>query len=541
MKDQFRRIPLFRRVLLFSFFITFVVVAISAAISYYLQEKQLENQLADHALDVATLWSSTIDPTRLKYIIELKDDQTLSYKTVEKRLSAFNENNSYYIEGYILDNHIVKDNQMLLLIKSQDDRRFHVEPFSSIKVSNTVFGSFRNALSSNKASHSGIYKNDTGTWLTVFSPIKDDKGETVAVLGIDIDATAIKTFQKKYMIILSLILVIISFFVYFIFRMVLKKTLKPVNELITGMNEVRKGNFDVDIKVTDKSELSALCEDFNKMTKQLSILFDKLSATSAQMGSIPHSYHLHTLDDALDEMEIIMEKTKNNREMQRAEKMNAIGQLAASVAHEIRNPMTVVKGFLQIFLAKDQMSEEERMYIRLMIDEMNRAETIINDYLSLAKPDLEHTERIMGSELSIKVLDLMNSYAMLSKNITIVTPFLEEINIKGNKSELQQVLINILKNGIEAMKDGGVLTLNLYREGHYGVFEISDTGVGMTQDELQRLGTAFYSLKEKGTGMGLTVCYQIIERMKGKIEVVSEKGIGTTFKIYVPIWDDPVN
>ncbi len=94
-------------------------------------------------------------------------------------------------------------------------------------------------------------------------------------------------------------------------------------------------------------------------------------------------------------MQNIMEKSKSHRDLQRAEKMNAIGQLAASVAHEIRNPMTVVKGFLQIFLAKEQMSDEERMYIRLMIDEMNRAETIINDYLSMAKPDLEQTKELM--------------------------------------------------------------------------------------------------------------------------------------------------
>ena len=165
---------------------------------------------------------------------------------------------------------------------------------------------------------------------------------------------------------------------------------------------------------------------------------------------------------------------------------------------------------------------------------MNRAETIINDYLSLAKPDMEQTESINGKELAEKAMDLMNSYAMMSKNISMETSILEKVAVKGNKNELQQVLINMLKNGIEALKDGGQLYLSLYEEGEYGVFEISDTGIGMTEEEMKRLGTAFYSLKEKGTGMGLTVCYQIIERMRGRIEVKSEKGIGTTFKIYVP-------
>ena len=323
--------------------------------------------------------------------------------------------------------------------------------------------------------------------------------------------------------------------IFFLLRKRFTKVLDPVNELIYGVNELSQGRFNVQLKVAGQSELGLVFERFNLMAKQLNTLVEQLTATSEQFDAHPQKKFLHNLDDAIDKMQSIMEKSKSRRDLQRAEKMNAIGQLAASVAHEIRNPMTVVKGFLQIFLSKEHMSDEERMYIRLMIDEMNRAETIINDYLSMAKPDLEQTERINGKELAEKAMDLMNSYAMMAKNITMMAPIIEDIEIKGNKSELQQVLINMLKNGIEAMKDGGQLSLSLYQEGHFGVYKISDTGIGMTPDELKRLGTAFYSLKEKGTGMGLTVCYQIVERMKGKIEVESEKGVGTTFRIYVPI------
>ena len=245
------------------------------------------------------------------------------------------------------------------------------------------------------------------------------------MLGIDINAAAIQAFQKKYAILLILMFLITSPCVFLILRKGLTKVLEPVNELIYGVNEVSNGNFDVTLKVKDSSDLGLLSEQFNLMAKQISNLVAKLTATSEQIGSQPQNLILHNLEDALDEVENIIEKSKINREMQRAEKMNAIGQLAASVAHEIRNPMTVVKGFLQIFLAKDQMSEEERMYIRLMIEEMNRAETIINDYLSLAKPDMEHIESIDGRELAEKVLDLMNSYAMMSKNITMETPTLD--------------------------------------------------------------------------------------------------------------------
>jgi two-component system, sporulation sensor kinase B len=175
------------------------------------------------------------------------------------------------------------------------------------------------------------------------------------------------------------------------------------------------------------------------------------------------------------------------------------------------------------------------MYLKLMIEELNRAETIINDYLSLAKPDVGKLEIIDGSEMTEQVMDLMSSYAMMSKNISLHTEIRDQVKIRGNKSELKQVLINILKNGIEAMGDGGKLSMTLGKQGDFGVFIIKDTGIGMTAEELSRLGTAFYSLKERGTGMGLMVCYQIVERMKGQIKVSSKKGEGTIFEIMVPL------
>lgn len=338
---------------------------------------------------------------------------------------------------------------------------------------------------------------------------------------------------QKFVLSLVILLFFIIPFSYLVIRKLCIQIYDPVRQISAGFNEISRGNFNVKLEIEEKD----LSNQFNRMTSQLTILVEKLAATNEKINDQSKKVQFNHLQDVFEQLEDIIEKSMVFRELQRAEKMNAIGQLAASVAHEIRNPMTVVKGFLQIFLAKDEMSEEERMYIRLMIEEMNRAETIINDYLSLAKPDLEKTESIDGKELAEKAMDLMNSYAKMSKNIIMLTPVLDQVTVRGNKNELHQVLINILKNGIEALKNGGELSLSLYTEGKYGVFEISDTGIGMTGEELQRLGTAFYSLKEKGTGMGLTVCYQIIDRMKGKIDVKSEKDVGTTFKIYVPLYE----
>jgi len=234
-------------------------------------------------------------------------------------------------------------------------------------------------------------------------------------------------------------------FIYLVISKFSFQIYEPFRQISTGFNEISRGNFNVKLEI----EESDLSHQFNQITSRFSILAEKLAATNEKTNDPSEKTEFILLQDVFEQLENLIEKSMVFRELQRAEKMNAIGQLAASVAHEIRNPMTVVKGFLQIFLAKDQMSEEERMYIRLMIEEMNRAETIINDYLSLAKPDMEKTESIDGKELAEKAMDLMNSYAKMSKNIIMLTPVLDQVTVRGNKNELHQVLINILKNGMK--------------------------------------------------------------------------------------------
>ncbi|MDQ6595290.1 ATP-binding protein [Bacillus salipaludis] len=538
-KRHVNDLPLYRKILIFSFLITFMVVASTAGFTFYYVTKHLANQLTERAEGIASLWSYTIPSEDVLDAIHSQDPNNPSLKKLNHLVGLVRERNAKYLEGYLMDSRVEKGNKLHFLAVTDVDRLDGIENFSSYQAGEEFFQAFERSMKEKKVTSSTLYHDRYGVWITAFKPITDHNGKAIAVLAVDVDASVISQFKEKIGIYVLISLTIVTMLVYFTLRWGIRRALAPVNEIILGINAVSSGDFNVKLNISSQSDMVKLGEKFNHMTSQLTVLFERLADTYKEFGSIPKNLgSVHRVEEAIGEMEKIIEKTKIQKELQRAEKMNAIGQLAASVAHEIRNPMTVVRGFLQIFLTKDHLDETELSYIQLMIDELNRAEKIINDYLSLAKPDLEHVEKVDISDLSKKVADLMNTFAFMSKNISLKTILEKEVLVKGNQSELKQVIINIVKNGIEAMRSGGVLTLTVRKNNRYGEIVVTDTGIGMSPEELERLGTAFYSLKEKGTGMGLMVCYQIVERMKGRIDVESEKGVGTTFNVCIPLWEE---
>ncbi|PGS55372.1 HAMP domain-containing sensor histidine kinase [Bacillus sp. AFS041924] len=225
----------------------------------------------------------------------------------------------------------------------------------------------------------------------------------------------------------------------------------------------------------------------------------------------------------------------NHKEIQQAKQLNSIGQLAATIAHEIRNPITVVKGFAQLFQETKTMTHDEKYYVDAMLKELEYAQIIINDYLSLAKPQTETIQIVEVNKEILNVTDLLASMAN-SQSIGFQLNCNEILYTKINPIEFKQVLVNLMKNAIESMHCAGFITINLLQENEFALIEIIDTGIGMSQETIEKLGTPFYSLKERGTGIGLTVCFNIIEKFKGQIKVSSKEKEGSAFRIYLPIW-----
>ncbi|MFC5472131.1 ATP-binding protein [Cohnella suwonensis] len=221
-----------------------------------------------------------------------------------------------------------------------------------------------------------------------------------------------------------------------------------------------------------------------------------------------------------------------NHRLQRTEKLKIISDLAASVAHEVRNPLQVTRGFLQLLAARTD--EKDKPYFELATNELDRAAEIITDFLTFAKPELDTIVRLDLSKEIKKIEAIMTPMAAMHGGILVFSGE-SEIPIYGNSSKLKQALINIIKNSIEAIGKNGVVEIGVFEEGGDAIVRIADNGQGMEESQVAKLGVPFFSTKTKGTGLGLMVTYRIVEVMKGSIKVFSAKGKGTEFTIRFPL------
>lgn len=227
----------------------------------------------------------------------------------------------------------------------------------------------------------------------------------------------------------------------------------------------------------------------------------------------------------------ITEKRLTQELIRKSEKLSTVGQLAAGVAHEIRNPLTALQGFLKL-LAEDQTLNLD--YISIMQKELARIDLISGELLVLAKPTVARYQVADIHVLLESVIALMATQALMS-NVEMFTKRTPEAALVWcEENQLKQVFINVLRNAIDAMPDGGIITVQTSVTNHVVEIRVRDAGVGMSTETFERLGEPFYTTKGTGTGLGLMVTHQIIERHQGSIDYSSVLGEGTEVSIRLP-------
>lgn len=214
------------------------------------------------------------------------------------------------------------------------------------------------------------------------------------------------------------------------------------------------------------------------------------------------------------------------------EKMSVVGELSAGIAHEIKNPLTAIKGFIQLIQKSGKTNKD---HVNLVLSEIDRINDIVSEMLILSKP---HTKKLVIFPLKDAiqyVMDLVSNES-LKNNIHIHLNNIDESTlVKGDINGLKQVFLNLIKNAMEAMPTGGVIDISsLYTSEDYITIKIRDNGMGISEENQKLLGHAFFTSKEKGMGLGLTITYKIIQEHNGHISIESKEGEGTVVTLSLP-------
>ncbi|WP_321575605.1 ATP-binding protein [Paenibacillus guangzhouensis] len=243
---------------------------------------------------------------------------------------------------------------------------------------------------------------------------------------------------------------------------------------------------------------------------------------------------------------VIFKDVSNLRSLEeqvnRSDRLAMIGQIAAGTAHEIRNPLTSIKGFLQMFkkTMQDKGLEKEHGYTEIMLNELNRINDLVSEFLLLSKPKHVSYDIVDVYTIINEMLPIVSNEAILYDVAVVFDDTGPVPQIVADRELLKQVFLNICKNGIEAMVDGGLLSISVRTDSAQRIcIEIHDTGPGIPAFMIDKIFDPFFTTKQEGTGLGLSICQRIIHDIGGVIRV-SSKGFGTTFTVSIPYHGETV-
>jgi signal transduction histidine kinase len=305
--------------------------------------------------------------------------------------------------------------------------------------------------------------------------------------------------------------------------MMSQQVLKPIHMLQLGVQEIGQGNLDHRIDIGSSDEIEALAFEFNRMA-------DRMQRTQEQLQRRGKE-----LEQRVNQLRRLQ------AQLMQSERMAATGELAAQIAHEINNPLGIIKNYVSI--ARMLMPEEDsnRENLKIVDQEINRIAGIVRRLLKFAKPGGEDLQNVQINQVLEELLALLRGQ-LFRRKIEVemeLSDKMPEVNISTD--QMRQVFLNLIKNAEDAMSEGGKLMVKTrYRKGRVEV-EISDTGCGIPAEDVKNIFEPFFTTKGvKGTGLGLSVSYGIVKNYSGEINVESVPGAGTSFTIQLPVVSDKV-
>jgi two-component system, NtrC family, sensor kinase len=297
---------------------------------------------------------------------------------------------------------------------------------------------------------------------------------------------------------------------------------QPIEQLVGGVNAVAKGSYDRPIRVETEDEIGYLAHAFEEMRSSL-------------------RQHLASLADEkrrLEEAHRRLQETQ--QQLIQSERLAAVGQIAARVAHEVNNPLAIIKTAIGLINRRHREYNPAAEELQMIGEEIDRIARIIDELREFSRPtpthEVVHVNRVIQSLQGLLESNLRERQITLK---VVLDPHLPQVRISAD--QLKQVILNVVRNAEDAMPQGGDLTIQTACKGPRIELSITDTGCGISPEHRGRLFDPLFTTKrqERGMGLGLSVSYGIIQGAGGRIDVESEVGKGSTFRVSLPVWGDP--
>jgi len=365
--------------------------------------------------------------------------------------------------------------------------------------------------------------------------------EVQAFLGKKRDRAVILTF-------LSILVILITLTILFG-----KLVGNPIQKLVEAMSRAEKGDLETEAHIQSEDELGRLGRNFNRMLRTIretheqniqllrqvsqfnEELTRKIEAATSELAK--RNEELRLLNEALFE---------SQRQLSQSEKLAAVGQVTAAMAHQIGTPLNSISGYIQLILQDGNLQPKDQGRLKIIESQLDRLADSVNNLLSSTRQPKPQLKSLEVNEVLEELIHLSEPW-FLARNVKLATHLSPNLPpILGDPTRLQTLFLNLITNALDAMPKGGVLTIKTRqglppssKEGRWLEIAMTDTGVGITEESKKRIFEPFFTTKKmgEGTGLGLAICEKIIKEHSGKIEIESQVGKGSTFLISLPVFE----
>ena len=365
----------------------------------------------------------------------------------------------------------------------------------------------------------------TAWYITAYRPIKDIAGRTIGMLYVGMLERPYVDLRNRVMATFAGIAALCVLFLLGLLSFVARRITRPLAVMVDATGKIAQGDLRHRVNLEGRDEIGQLARAFNGMTDELSLAHEDLT----QWG--------RTLERRVEERTRELRETQDQLVV--SEKLASLGKMAAGVAHEINNPLTTILINAHLLLERPGRDAEERETLNLIADETTRCAAIVRGLLEFARLTPSQAAPTDINDIIDRTLLLLEKQASV-RNIGIEKTLDRTLPpIEVDKNKIQQVFSNLAINACEAMPTGGTLVVSslMSRDGTHIEVTFTDTGVGISKENIPRLFDPFFTTKSFGTGLGLAVSYGIIRQRGGTILVRSAVGKGTVFTVRIPLAD----